>query len=208
MNGTTTVIADKFEGKPLNSPNDLVVHPDGSIWFTDPAYGINGNYEGFQAPRELKEAVYRVDGKTAQIEKVTEEIGSPNGLCFSQDYKKLYVADTGTGREIKVWDVDGKSLRNGKRFVQLDIPGTGAPAPTPRGRSAPTPAPGPRVSSGASPGEAGVVSGAGLGGVLCSVGSGVAVTARSPSRPGSSRRRRPGPPRCQHPGIPRCPGMH
>jgi gluconolactonase len=125
-NGTTTVIADKFEGKPLNSPNDVVVHPDGSIWFTDPAYGINGNYEGFQATRELKEAVYRVDGRTRQIEKVTEEIGSPNGICFSPDYKKLYVADTGAGREIKVWDVDGKSLRNGKRFIQLDVPGSGA----------------------------------------------------------------------------------
>ena len=127
-NGTVTVIADKFEGKPLNSPNDLVVHPDGSIWFTDPAYGINGNYEGFQAQRELKEAVYRVDGKTKQITKVTEEIGSPNGICFSPDYKKLYVADTGMGREIKVWDVDGSALRNGKRFIQLDIPGSGAPA--------------------------------------------------------------------------------
>jgi len=127
-NGTTTVIAAKFDGKPLNSPNDIVVHTDGSIWFTDPAYGINGNYEGFQATRELKEAVYRVDGKTLQIEKVTEEVGSPNGICFSPDYKKLYVADTGAPREIKVWDIDGKSLRNGKRLAQLDIPGSGAPA--------------------------------------------------------------------------------
>ena len=126
-NGTVTVIAEKFEGKPLNSPNDLVVHPDGSIWFTDPAYGINGNYEGFQAQRELKEAVYRVDGKTKQIVKVSEEVGSPNGICFSPDYKKLYVADTGAPREIKVWDVDGTALRNGKRLVQLDIPGSGAP---------------------------------------------------------------------------------
>jgi gluconolactonase len=127
-NGTITVIADKFQGKPLNSPNDIVVHPDGGIWFTDPAYGINGNYEGFQAKSELKEAVYRVDGKTLQIEKVTDEMGSPNGICFSPDYKKLYVADTGAGREIKVWDIEGKSIRNGKRFAQLDIPGSGAPA--------------------------------------------------------------------------------
>ena len=126
-NGTVTVIADKFEGKPLNSPNDLVVHPDGSVWFTDPPYGINGNYEGFQSKAELKEAVYRVDVKGGRIAKVTDEIGAPNGLCFSPDYKKLYVADTGAGREIKVWDVDGNNLRNGKRFAQLDVPGTGTP---------------------------------------------------------------------------------
>jgi gluconolactonase len=127
-NGTTTVIADKFEGKRLNSPNDIVVHPDGSIWFTDPPYGINGNYEGFKADKELKEAVYRVDGKSSQIEKVYDEMTGPNGICFSQDYKKVYVADTGMGREIRVWDLDGKTLRNGKRFVQLSVPGSGAPS--------------------------------------------------------------------------------
>jgi gluconolactonase len=128
FNGTTTVIADKFEGKRLNSPNDIVVHPDGGIWFTDPTYGINGNYEGFKADKELKEAVYRVDPKTGQMAKITDEMGGPNGICFSPDYKKVYVADTGPGREIRVWDLDGRTARNGKRFVQLDVPGTGAPA--------------------------------------------------------------------------------
>ena len=106
----------------------MVVHPDGSIWFTDPTYGIRGNYEGFKGEPEMKEAVYRVDGKTLQIDKVTDESERPNGLCFSPDYRKLYVADTGMGRDIQVYDVDGKSLRNGKRFIQLDIPGTGAPS--------------------------------------------------------------------------------
>ncbi len=118
-NGTVTVIADKFQGKRLNSPNDIVVHPDGGIWFTDPTYGISGYYEGFKGQSETKEAVYRVDGKTGQIEKVTDELNEPNGICFSPDYKKVYICDTGTGREVRVYDLDGKTLRNSKRFVQF-----------------------------------------------------------------------------------------
>jgi gluconolactonase len=128
FNGTVTVIADRFQGKRLNSPNDIVVHPDGGIWFTDPPYGISGSYEGFKADKELKEAVYRVDPKSGQMDKISDEMDGPNGICFSPDYKKLYVADTGTGREIRVWDIDGKAVRNGKRFIQLDVPGSGAPA--------------------------------------------------------------------------------
>jgi gluconolactonase len=126
--GKVTVIADHYQGKRLNSPNDIVVHPDGSIWFTDPPYGISGNYEGFKADKELKEGVYRVDPKSGQMSMISDEMTGPNGICFSPDYKKLYVADTGTGREIRVWDLDGATVRNGKRFVQLDIPGTGQPA--------------------------------------------------------------------------------
>ena len=121
--GTTTVIADKFQGKRLNSPNDVVVHQDGSIWFTDPIYGIRGNYEGFKAESETRPAVYRVDPQSAAVEIVTDEITGPNGICFSPDFRKLYVADTGTGREIRVYDVDGKSARNGRRHAQLTVPG-------------------------------------------------------------------------------------
>jgi gluconolactonase len=119
-NGQVTAIAERFDGKRLNSPNDVVVHPDGSIWFTDPSYGIRGNYEGNKAPSETKEAVYRVDARTAQVSKVIDDRNQPNGLCFSPDYKKLYVSDGA----IWVYDVDGATLKNGKQFVQPMVPGT------------------------------------------------------------------------------------
>src|SRR6185369_5597243 len=89
-NGTVTVLAEKFDGKPFNAPNDVVVAPDGAIWFTDPGYGALFNYEGKKQPLEQKEAVYRID-PAGKVEKVTDEIFKPNGLCFSPDYKKLYV---------------------------------------------------------------------------------------------------------------------
>ena len=131
--GKVTVLADKWQGKPLNAPNDIIVHPDGGIWFTDPGYGILMNYEGAEARLEVKEAVYRIDGKTGKMEIVTDEMFKPNGLCFSPDYKKLYVADTGAThypnapKNIKVWDIaDSKSLKNGKQFISMDLPGKGA----------------------------------------------------------------------------------
>ncbi len=122
--GSVTVIADKWQGKPLNSPNDIVVHPDGGIWFTDPTYGILGNYEGFQATPELKQAVYRVDPKDRSMTLVTSEFGQPNGICFSPDYKKIYIADTGDAKDIHVFDLDGNRLRNGRRFCSM-APGLG-----------------------------------------------------------------------------------
>jgi gluconolactonase len=120
------VIAAMFQGKRLNSPNDVVVHPDGSIWFTDPIYGIRGTYEGNRAESEVKPGVYRCDPASGELGLITDEMSGPNGLCFSPDYKILYVADTGTGREIRAYDVDGRRVRNGRRHAQLAIPGSPA----------------------------------------------------------------------------------
>ena len=125
--GGITVLAERYNGSRLNSPNDAVVHPDGSIWFTDPTYGIGGNYEGFAAESETDTAVYRIDGRTGELALVTDEVTQPNGLCFSPDYSMLYVADTGAG-ETRVWDVDGGRLRNGRQFVRLEAPGGGRSA--------------------------------------------------------------------------------
>lgn len=131
--GTKTVLADKYDGKSLNAPNDGAVHPNGDIWFTDPGYGSLMNYEGNKAKGDSvqpyqKEAIYRIDGKTLKIEKVADDIFKPNGLCFSPDYKKLYVADTGAShyekapKNIKVWDiVDEKKLANGREFASMNL---------------------------------------------------------------------------------------
>ena len=138
--GAMTVIADAYDGKRLNSPNDVVAHPDGSIWFTDPHYG-NSLYEGqpddgdVLNPRlgaedgggqsqQIPNAVYRVDPSGA-VRRLTDEVAYPNGLCFSPDFKRLYVCDTGPGpRDIKVFDItDRNMLRNGTVFTDMIVDG-------------------------------------------------------------------------------------
>lgn len=122
--GSVTVLADSFEGKRLNAPNDVVVHPNtGDIWFTDPGYGSMMNYEGNKGELEIKEAVYRIDGQSGDLFKVTDDIVKPNGICFSPDYSLLYVADTGPVKDIKVWNIDGDRLTNRRIFTTMDMDG-------------------------------------------------------------------------------------
>ena len=127
--GSITVVADSFQGKRLNSPNDVVVRSDGSIWFTDPAFGILGTYEGHRAAQELPLNVYRVDPATGEMNAVAADLRAPNGLAFSPDEKILYVVESRAtpNRLILAFDVgaDGRTL-SGKR-VLIDAGPNGTP---------------------------------------------------------------------------------
>jgi gluconolactonase len=118
--GSITVLADRYRGKRLNSPNDVVVKSDDSIWFSDPSYGIDSNYEGYKAPSELGErCVYRIGPHSHEVSRVADGFAQPNGLAFSVDERKLYIADSGvTPGVIRVFDVrsDG-TLDNARVFA-------------------------------------------------------------------------------------------
>ncbi|AMM23324.1 SMP-30/gluconolactonase/LRE family protein [Variovorax sp. PAMC 28711] len=119
--GRLTVILDRFDGKRLNSPNDIVVKTDDSIWFTDPPFGILAHHEGGKADAELPTNIYRVDGQTGVATVVSADVARPNGLCFSPDEKRLYVVESGASpRRIRVFDLadDGRRLVNDRVFVQ------------------------------------------------------------------------------------------
>jgi gluconolactonase len=120
--GAITLLCNRYDHKPLNSPNDVVVKSDGSIWFTDPMFGIAGNYEGNRATPELPMNVYRVDGRTGRTTIVAENIAGPNGLCFSPDESRMYLVESRANpRNIKVLDVvgDGDALGNPRDFADL-----------------------------------------------------------------------------------------
>lgn len=126
--GSITVLADRHKGKRLNSPNDVVVKSDGSVWFTDPTYGIMSDYEGYKAePEQETRNVYRLDPATGDVEAVVSDFGQPNGLAFSPDETKLYIADSHNSHDpawppvIRVFDVvDGRKLSGGRVFCTLD----------------------------------------------------------------------------------------
>ena len=125
--GSITVIADNYLGKRLNSPNDVVVKSDDSIWFTDPHYGIVSNYEGHLSEQELGCNVYRVDPLNSELSLVTDELDCPNGLVFDREEKTLFVSDTGTmydtqsDQAIFSFDVtDGRRLTGKHRYYKID----------------------------------------------------------------------------------------
>jgi gluconolactonase len=125
--GSVTVIADRYDGKPLNSPNDIVCKSDGSIWFTDPPFGILGYYEGHVAKPELPTNVYRWDPKSGKLAVATGDVNRPNGLAFSPDESKLYIIEAGANpRVVRVYDVvdGGTRLSNGRVFLTAEANGT------------------------------------------------------------------------------------
>ncbi len=126
--GRITVLAHSYQGKRLNSPNDVVVKSDGTIWFTDPAYGIESDYEGHKSPMEQAGCfVYRLDPRSGELKVVVDDFDRPNGLAFSPDESILYVADSAASfspdrpHHIRAFDVGpGNALRNGRVFAVID----------------------------------------------------------------------------------------
>ena len=120
--GSTTVLAERWDGKRLNSPNDVVVDRHGVVWFTDPPYGILSDYEGERADSEIGACnVYRVDPADGRVVLVADDFERPNGLAFSADERRLFIADTQRGH-IRVFDVDDdRRLANGRVFVDISV---------------------------------------------------------------------------------------
>lgn len=128
--GSRTVLADRFQGRRLNSPNDVIEASDGAIWFTDPTYGIDSDYEGDAAPSELGACnVYRIDPATRAVEAMVTDMVRPNGLALSADERTLYVVDTGATHvpghpaEIRAYPVgsDLRTLGPGRQFAVCDV---------------------------------------------------------------------------------------
>jgi gluconolactonase len=128
LDGSRTVLADHYQNKRLNSPNDVIVKRDGTIWFTDPHYGINTDYEGGKQAPELPSNVYRLEPASSELSVVADDFAGPNGLAFSPDERRLYICESGRqfdenpSRFIRVFDVgaDGKCLHGGAKFHKVE----------------------------------------------------------------------------------------
>ena len=123
-NGRITVLADSFDGKPFNSPNDIVCKRDGSIWFTDPPFQTGNNYEGHKITPTQPHAVYRIDGQNGKVTRVIDDMKGPNGLCFSPDEKTLYVVEGRATPNRLIWAItvndDGSLGARRKHIEGLD----------------------------------------------------------------------------------------
>ncbi len=126
--GTITALMENWQGNRLNSPNDVVVKSDGSVWFTDPVFGILGNYEGHKAKSELAQGVYRIDGESGEVSLVAADILGPNGLCFSPDERLLYIVESRgvPNRKILAYDVveNGREITNKRMLIDAGSDGT------------------------------------------------------------------------------------
>ncbi len=128
LDGSITVLADRYRGKRLNSPNDVVVKSDGTIWFSDPVYGIVTDYEGGKRESELPANLYRLDPRDASLTIVADDFAGPNGLCFSPDERLLYVSESGVPfatdpvQHLRVFDLseDGARLANPRVFYKVE----------------------------------------------------------------------------------------
>lgn len=125
LDGRITVLADRYDGKPLNSPNDITCGPDGSIWFTDPEFGISGDWEGAPAPREQPHGVYRIDAQTGELQRVLDDLAGPNGLAFTPDGLRLLVVESRAQPHRLIWSyaVDGARLSDKRLLIDAQGPG-------------------------------------------------------------------------------------
>lgn len=129
IDGAVTVLADRWQGGRLNSPNDVIVKSDGSIWFTDPPFGILGHYEGHKSESEVPQAVYRIDGQNGAMTVVADDVLGPNGLCFSPDESILYVVESrgAPNRKILAFDVAANGHQIANKRVHIDAGPGGTP---------------------------------------------------------------------------------
>jgi gluconolactonase len=127
--GSLSVLMERWQGKRLNSPNDVVVKSDGSIWFTDPHFGLLGNYEGNVAPQEVGQHVYRLDGESGEASLLAEDVLAPNGLCFSPDERTLYLVESRgvPTRKILAYDLVDGGRRIANKRILIDAGPGGTP---------------------------------------------------------------------------------